>query len=332
MAHKQQHDTVQTAADWWVRLRELDAGEEVVEQWLAWTSEDPRHLETFERVNELAERLGKLDRVSRQGLVNAFMGPAPVRRGWLPLAAAASLAVVALSAAVYVGWTRMASAVTTQVYQTGIAQNRDLVLPDGTKVALGAASTLAMHYSRGRREVELRAGEAFFDVAHDALRPFVVDAGQVAVHDIGTAFDVRRTGERVTVAVAQGRVAMDDQHAGAHQRERLEAGAGQRVSYDPQTSMMSVDSVTPTQATAWRDHRLEFIDEPLGVVVANLNRYAGRPLRIADADLNSLSYTGTIRTDAIDSWVNALPEVFPVRVSNQADRVILSDAPRAARR
>ena len=326
MANKQQDGIVQAAADWWVRLREPAADGELIEQWLAWTAEDARHLETFERLNELAERLGGLDRVSRQRLVKAFVHASPARRPWLPLAVAASIAILALSATVYFGWVRFAAGDTIERYQTAIAQNRDLVLPDGTKVALGAASSLSVHYSRGRRELELQRGEAFFQIVHDRHRPFVVHAGELTVRDIGTAFDIRRTGERVTIAVTQGRVAVADQHAGANQHNDMEASEGQRVSYDPVTSLMSVDNVAAAQATAWRSDRLEFVDEPLSVVIANLNRYSGKPLHIADTDLNALSYTGSIRVDAIDSWVKALPEVFPIKVSRENDRVILSDA------
>jgi transmembrane sensor len=327
MTDQQQDKIVQAAADWWVRLRAPDAGEDVAERWLAWTNEDRRHLETFERVNELAERMGRFDQVSRKALVHAFASPVP-RRRWFPLAAAASVAAMVLGGAVYISWTRVASRVTTQIYRSGIAQNQDITLPDGTKVALGAASTIVIHYARDRRDIELRGGEVFFDVVHDGNRPFVVNAGDVTVHDIGTAFDVRRTGERVTVAVTQGRVTVADQRVGAGRGNMLEAVAGQRVSFDPAASGMTVDIVAPAQAIAWRNERLEFIGEPLSVVIANVNRYASKPMQIASADLDTLSYTGTIRTDAIDGWVNALPEVFPLRVSMETDRIILSDASR----
>ena len=324
MANQQQDTLLHAAADWWVRLREPDDSGDTVEQWLAWTAEDERHLQAFEHVSALAERLGQLDRVSRQALINAFARPAsPPRRRWLPLAAAASVAAVVLSGALYIGWTRFGNS--TQVFQSAVAQNRNFSLPDGTKVALGAASTLTVQYSRDRRSVELRGGEAFFDVMHDARRPFVVTAGNVSVHDIGTAFDVRRTGEWVMVAVTQGRVAIADLRAGASQHNMLEATAGQRVSFDPSAPGMAVDTVTPAQATAWRNDRLEFIDEPLSVVIANLNRYTNKPVHILDSDLNALTYTGTVRADAIDSWVGALPEVFPLQVSKEADRVTLSD-------
>jgi transmembrane sensor len=326
MVNKQQKDMLWVAADWWVKLRDCHEDEDTVERWLAWTIEDEKHLDAFERVSAFAERLGQLDHVSHRQLLKAFASStAPRRRRWLPLAAAASIAAVVLSGAVYVGWMRFGSGDSSTVYQSAIAQNRTFALADGTKVVMGAASTLAVHYGRDRRSVELRSGEAFFDVVHDSSRPFEVSAGSISVHDIGTAFDVRRTGERVTVAVTEGRVTIADLRSEAGQRNTLEAGAGQRVSFDPNASGMTVGAFTAAQATAWRDDRLEFIDEPLSVVIANANRYASKPMHIADADLNALSYTGTIRTDAIDSWVSALPEVFPLQVSKETDRVILSD-------
>ena len=88
---------------------------------------------------------------------------------------------------------------------------------------------------------------------------------------------------------------------------------------------MSVSSITPEQATAWRSDRLEFINEPLGAVVANVNRYSTRPVHIVDADLETLTFTGTIKTNAIDSWLDSLPQIFPLRITEDAHRVILSN-------
>lgn len=328
MAKTNPDDMLHVAADWWVRLRAPDATDDTVEQWLAWTLEDPRHIATFERINAFAEKLGSLDDVSRQSLAKAFGKSAAPERRWVPLAAAASVAVVALSGAVFFAWTHLAPGVSMQVYNSAIAQNRDFTLPDGTQVALGAASTMSTQFSKDQRSIELKHGEAFFQVVHDQSRPFTVAAGDISIRDIGTAFDVRRTGERVTIAVTQGRVEITDMRRkpGETRASTLEVSAGQLVSYDPASSGMTIGSIAPEQATAWRNDRLEFIDEPLSVVIANLNRYSSRPLYIADADLDKLSYTGSIRTDAIDSWLGALPQVFPLRVNQQASQVILSDA------
>jgi transmembrane sensor len=68
------------------------------------------------------------------------------------------------------------------------------------------------------------------------------------------------------------------------------------------------------------------------VVIANLNRYSPQPVHIADTDLDKLTYTGLIRTDAIDSWLDALPKLYPLRVDTHGNQVILSDEQPATHR
>ncbi|WP_266168093.1 FecR family protein [Dyella subtropica] len=317
---------LQTAADWWLRLREPEIAEETMQEWLEWAHADVRHLEAFERISALGEQMGTLDEVTRRSFAKAFALPAAPARRWLPIAAAASMVALVLGG--YLVWSVLAPGVVSQSYTSAVAQNRDILLPDGTQVALGGASRFAMRFTRDRRQVELSEGEAFFQVAHDAQKPFVVTAGALTIRDVGTAFDVRRTGRSVTIAVTEGRVQVA---AGDSAQGTVEAVAGQQISYDPDMQAMRVGNLQPGQATAWRDDRLEFDNEPLGRVVANLNRYAARPVRIADAGLENLAFTGTIKTDAIDHWLDALPQVLPVRVSASPGEVVLSRAAQESR-
>jgi transmembrane sensor len=325
--------TLYAAAEWWTRLRDPKDDARTVEQWLEWTQADERNLEAFERVTELGDRLGKLDDITRRHWAGEFARKPAPSHSKLPLALAAACALVLFSG--YLAWNHLEARATTQDYVSTVAQNRDITLSDGSTVVLGGASRLTTRFSKNERHVELGAGEAFFQVVHNTQRPFVVSAGNVSIRDVGTAFDVRRTGQHVTIAVTQGRVQIAD-NAGvpgssATSPGSLEAVAGQLVSYDPATSAMSVTSIAPEQATAWRSDRLEFINEPLGVVVANVNRYSTRPVHIADADLQTLTFTGTVKTGAIDNWLEALPQVFPLRVSKETHQVILSNAERKQR-
>ncbi|GAA0721727.1 FecR family protein [Dokdonella soli] len=320
---------LQTAADWWARLRDPEVSDEVMQQWLEWVYADTRHLDAFEQVTDLGHRLGTLDDVTRRSFLGEFtQTPATLRpRPRFSLSMAAGLAA-GLILIGYMTWNWMAPGVKQQVYASAVAENREITLPDGTRVALGGASRLATRFSKSQRQVELSAGEAFFQVVHDTEKPFVVTAGPLTIRDVGTAFDVRRTGGRVTIAVTEGRVHVEGNvgATGSSQRSSIDAVAGQLVSYDPAAPAFTVGSVTAEQATAWRSDRLEFNNEPLGVVVANINRYSSRQIRIADAHLEALTFTGVIKTDAIDRWLGALPQVLPLRVSQTPGEVTLSEA------
>lgn len=305
--------TLHMAADWWMRLRAADAGERTTNEWLVWIDQDASHLPAFEQIGEMAERLGQAGAVTRARLVAEF-APARVRPRWMPLAAAAAvLLAVGLG---YLAWPDRGS--TTQRYASGIGARQEIRLADGSQIVLGAATALRTRLADGRRAVELERGEALFRVVHDPRRPFLVRAGAVTIQDIGTAFDVRRTGEQVTISVAEGRVRVADGHGGS-----LEAGAGQAIRFDPTHPAMQVVAIDPAQVATWRDGRLDFDNEPLPVVVANINRYRPSPLRIGDARLEALTFTGTVRIDAIDEWLRTLPQVLPVVVRQQAGSTVL---------
>lgn len=314
---------LQAAADWWARLRDPAAGEEAAAQWLEWSSADARNAEAFERVAELGAQLHGLDARAKASLVAEFSAPAAASarpRRWLRLAAAAMLAAVGVGG--YFAWFGQ---VTEHDFASQVAENRDIRLDDGSQVALGGASAFSTRFSRGKRNVDLQMGEAFFEVAHDAQRPFVVSAGKMSVRAIGTAFNVRRDGDRVSIAVAEGRVRIARSGDNANS-EAVEAIAGQQVSYDPNAYGLIVRNVDPTRVGTWRERQLDFVDEPLATVVNSINRYRLHPLRIDDAPLAALSFTGTVHVDRLDGWLNALPQIFPLTVVDTKDAVVLKDA------
>jgi transmembrane sensor len=206
-----------------------------------------------------------------------------------------------------------------------VAETREATLPDGSGLTLGARSTVAIDFKGAPRKVELREGEAFFTVKHDKARPFVVHAGGLDVVAVGTAFDVLRTGSRVAVTVQEGTVEVSIHEPGGNAAiERLRASAGHQVVYDDAAQYIgpSLRVVDPVAATAWRQGRLEYIEEPLSSVIANLNRYSSRRITLHGVNISRLAYTGTIEARSIDEWLQALPRIFPVRVEAGPDNQI----------
>lgn len=290
---------------------------------------DPSNAQTFAKLNALGEMAADASPSQRQQLIDEF-APRSMKRRHRPLAAAAAAAVIGV--VLLGGWWLLRGGLdhfpSSRHYASAVAEDRNIQLPDGTAVQLGAASTLTTRYAGDRRDVDLRTGEAFFTVTHDRHRPFVVTAGPLHIEDLGTAFNVRRTGQRVSVTVTEGRVRLSPADGAPHGADmtsgRLDLVAGQRAEYDPASGALSVSVVEPEHAAAWRQQRLEFVNEPLSTVLANVNRYSRQPVQLADPRLGELMFTGTVNTTNIDSWVGALPHVFPVQVSTFADHVVLS--------
>lgn len=319
-AHRIEH----AAAEWWARLRDPALPDQALAQWTAWLEADPRHAEAFDRACAMAETAAAMQDDQRADLIARFAPRASTnrrapRRTMLALAAGLA-AVVVIGSGLFLAYRQGPEA--PRAYASERAGHRDIDLPDGSSIELGGATSITARYGHDIRAIDLDAGEAFFRVAH-AERPFVVTAGPLRIRDLGTAFNVRRTGDRVTVAVTEGRVRVSpsaDQSDGG----TVELGAGREVSFDPETKAMRILDIDPATATAWREHRLEFVNEPLSSVLENVNRYSSRPVRMTDPVLSRLTFTGTVQVDTIDSWVAALPRVFPVRVDTYADHLELT--------
>src|SRR5690606_85904 len=109
----------------------------------------------------------------------------------------------------------------TQGYETQVGGRESVPLPDGSRVELNTDSKLRAAMTGEKREVWLERGEAYFEVKHDRMRPFVVWAGDRRITVLGTKFSVRRAGARVRVAVAVGRVQVDPVRPSEHARPQI---------------------------------------------------------------------------------------------------------------
>jgi transmembrane sensor len=199
-------------------------------------------------------------------------------------------------------------------------------LPDGSKVELAAKTAVSLQYTERKRMLVLQSGVAYFSVAHNRERPFVVRVGDLCVRAIGTAFNVRKAAGRVVVTVAEGTV---DVYPAAKEAAApaggldvvgaIQINAGKEITWGEQSAGPTIATVDTQHALAWRDGRLDYLDEPLAAAVADINRYSQRKVIIRDAAVGRIMFNGTVRTDATEDWVNALPKVFPVRVYIDAD-------------
>jgi transmembrane sensor len=284
----------------------------------AWVGADPRHAVAFARMEsawDVSARLRAAPPPLEAG-VSAPPAGASRRRVFIGAAAAASAA-----AAVTVGWRLLGSA---ELYRTGIGERREVVLKDGSRVTLNTASTVEVDFTATERRVRLVRGEALFEVAHDAAKPFLVDAGAARFRALGTAFNIRLRPDVVELTVTQGVVGVVADQGGVDvpAAARIVAGAG-AVVRSGAVAPTALDDQHFRQRTAWMDGVLEFDGESLGQAVGEFNRYRSRPIVIGDARLEALRIGGRFEVDEADKFLAALTSSFPIDAIPTADGGVL---------
>lgn len=174
----------------------------------------------------------------------------------------------------------------TADYVTAAGENRTITLADGTAVTLGADSAIASDFAGRERRVKLLSGEAFFDVPHDAARPFVVEAGGVGVSVLGTAFNVQMTTDAATVELERGSVQV------AYQDGNTVLSPGQMVAVDRRTGLMARSAIAREDIAAWRSGHIFINDATIGSVVEQLQRYHSAWIKVPDGRLAAQRVTG----------------------------------------
>lgn len=174
-------------------------------------------------------------------------------------------------------------------YSTGTAELRTITLEDGSTVSLDAGSAVAAQYGAARREVTLLSGRAFFEVVPAADRPFVVVAEDVTVTVTGTAFDVGRSGDAVSVAVQSGTVEVATARI---KGMAVSLVRGERLSVDRKSDQMAKSDIDPADVAAWRERRLIVDKATLAEVVDELGRHYAGVVMLPDRGLAERRVSG----------------------------------------
>lgn len=329
--------TADEAAVYWVLRQDRDdllAADHAA--FAAWLEASETHAAAFRKANGVWDVFDQSEADPHLTALRqaALATPAP-RRRWIPAAAgaglAASLAAAALLLPGQLGRTDAPGGPATDIAGTDAApavarlatakgERRTIVLPDGTRVTLNTDTALALAYTSGNRHVRLLRGQALFEVAKDASRPFSVEAAGRRVTALGTVFEVRLDPGRMKVVLVEGRVVVDRAAAASElsdpaptllkpgQALVAELGVPQRVApVDVGSELM------------WREGYVSLEDTPLAAAVAEMSRYTPAPIRVLDEETGRMRVSGVFRTGDADRFAGLVRELLPVRVERSAD-------------
>jgi len=212
-----------------------------------------------------------------------------------------------------------------QTFATSVGERRQVALKDGTKVLLGPTSRLIVpsdgSESAGARQVALD-GVAYFSVVHDPAHPFTVKAGDILIQDVGTAFSVDNDDSAGTrIVVDSGSVAI-----GASTGDRdhdVVLNARDRATVDTKGIVAIERSAVSDDDLAWVQGRLVFRDAPLVLVGAELYRWYGVRLKVADSSLANLHLTASFSGEPVDRVLNVIALSLGARIERQGNVAIL---------
>lgn len=356
-----EHDPIhEAAAEWFARLQDAELALEDTLAWQHWMAADARHAEAFRRIEDVWRQFGPIeDRdpdVSAGTDLSSYDGSIPIS-DWLAraqasgrestrssstrvfrFAIAASVAVAAIGAVLVLAMNTglLLSSITAEVVRTSVGENRVMKLPDGSQLTLGGDTRVKFDFGPTTRRITLDRGEAYFAVAKDASRPFTVRAGEATVTAVGTGFNVRRSMDRVVVAVVEGRVTVEPTESllpiawlreSSSKREPMHLDAGQQAAVEKSGIKPATLLTDPAAATAWQTGHLAFEREPLRYVVENVNRYAAKRIVIEDASIGELMITGTVANNNVGGWIRSLESAFALEAVEEPDRIVLTHVP-----
>jgi len=327
---------IDEASEWFIAMREPDASNEERERFTDWLRASPVHVAAYletarlwtdaaqidqalsvDATDALAPNIVALPGAQRLGAQDSAPGTqSSVRR--FALAAVLVLAMIAGGT-----WAYKSRA---PAYSTDVGEQRIITLEDGSVVKLNSRSEFKVRLSPRLREIELVSGQALFEVAHDASRPFIVNSGNSAIRAVGTQFDVNRKQSGTVVTVIEGRVRLAPIASPSFTRRSpqpaaLDVSAGEQVRVAATGAMERSSNPNTAAAISWLQRELIFEDEPLRDVVEEFNRYTRTPIVLTDDSLADLRINAVFHTTNPDSLLRFISRYDNVRIDRAEKEV-----------
>lgn len=298
------------ASAWFARLQADDVSSEERSRFQAWYQSQPQHAEAYDKTRKLwsllqipAEQVhgrilienlnntktqnGVAVEYAEEPDISSMRADTPLRplggaEANLPSAGKPSRRIstfVCLSLLLFLaGWQLPRQLQNWRSdYHTAAGQQLSVELADGSRLTLNTDTALAVRFSAQQRRIELLRGEAYFQVASNKQRPFIVDGGDAEARAVGTAFSVRKQAENLRVAVSEGIVEVGTGSASTLVRAEQQVDV-LRNRLQPLMNSANDD------AFAWQRRQVVFNRQPLAEVLVEVNRYrAGRIVAVNPA-------------------------------------------------
>lgn len=295
-----------------------------------------------ETLAETALAEGKILALDRPATAPVRHAPGPGGSGTRLFALAATVFVAVVGAGIWLWMQR-------GLYTTDIGEQRFITLADGSHIELNVRSRIRIHFTDAERRIDLLDGQAYFHVARDRARPFIVTSDSTRVRAVGTQFDVYRKKDGTTVTVLEGtvavlsntlplrnspeirrlgtaRMATTVNRAESAAAPELLLAAGEQAVI---TAQIADQPARPdiAAATAWTRKNIVFQSTPLIEVAEEFNRYNRRPLVVQSSEIHDFQISGIFSSADPSALLRFLETRPGIVVIERKDDILVARKP-----
>jgi transmembrane sensor len=313
-------DTNASAARWLVRqhtsLEWRDTDQAAFDNWL---TESPANITAYWRLeaawvraDRLAALRGQFPDTDGQGRYGRIVSAI-----WSGVAVFVVLALVLVGADIYLRSTK------TFTYATALGGQKTIKLADGSKIELNTNTSVRFATNGASREVWFDRGEAYFEIKHNAVHPFVVIVDNRRIVDMGTAFSVRHDSGELQVVLTQGRARLESIE-NAHGKAVVLIPGDIALASGNLISLIHKPSAKVADMLAWRQGLLAFDNTPLSDVAAEFNRYNREKLVVVGSNVRDIGVGGHFRAMNVEAFKRIAHNVLGLHVESRGDETIIS--------
>jgi len=324
---------LEVAADWFARRRSGQMTAHELREMQAWLDADLENDAAFRRVTrawELTREIASDPEIL--AIRESARNNHPARSRALKFAGLGFLSLASIALAAWFGFPAatlrdLISRPYVEQFRTVVGEIKTIKLPDGSFVSLDTDTVMRVRETASRRSIALLRGQAFFRVAKDAARPFVVSANGNDVTATGTMFDVRVDPDRFKVTLVEGHVIVGAPGTTNDEQSTAMVAGWQLTTWKSgERTLKPVNLTSEAHQLGWMDGRLTFIATPIGEVAAEMNRYSTKKI-VVEPPVAGIPIDGVFRTGDVDGFVKLVTAYRFARVLSDTQTEIVLGAP-----
>ncbi|RYM70457.1 FecR family protein [Serratia liquefaciens] len=310
------------AITWIVKLTSGDVSQSQIDDFTLWRNKSAYHEEALMKMRTLWIHLGNTEVIQNSQFISPKHNYSDIFANNFPLHTkkkknnrlfSCALLVMFIFGCYHI-WVQM-----RYDYLTGTGENKSFYLDDGSKIQLDTASAVNVNYTPLSRIIDLAKGQAYFEVTHNADRPFYVKTNAGLISVLGTVFSVREDGDRVKVVVSRGHVNVTNLA-----QQHVDILTGQEAILSKNTMKKNnIESIA--NAMSWTQGSLQFDNQKLSDILKEVQRYDKNIWFIMDdtQEIMSEKFTVRINIHDINNWLFSLQDMLNLSVVQYGPVIVI---------